>query len=73
MAELKKAAPDAGSYVAESNDFEPDWQTSYWGTNYPKLLAIKQNYDPDGLFFARHGVGGETWSEDCFTRHAAPG
>jgi FAD/FMN-containing dehydrogenase len=72
MAELKRVAPDAGSYVAESNFFEPNWQTSYWGTNYPKLLAIKQKYDPDGLFFARHGVGSEAWSDDGFTRVAHP-
>ena len=68
MAELKKLAPAAGSYVAESNYFETDWQKSYWGSNYPRLLAIKQTYDPQGLFFARHGVGSEAWSDDGFSR-----
>jgi hypothetical protein len=70
MVELRKAAPDAGSYVAESSFFEPDWRKSYWGNNYPRLLAIKQRYDPDGLFFVRHGVGSEMWSDDGFTRLA---
>ena len=32
--------------------------------------AIKQRYDPDGLFFVRHGVGSEGWSEDGFTQLA---
>jgi len=68
MSELKKVAPGSGSYVAESDFFEPDWQTSYWGANYPKLLAIKRRYDPTGLFFAHHGVGSEAWSDDGFTR-----
>jgi FAD/FMN-containing dehydrogenase len=68
MGELRRVAPGAGAYVAESGYFERDWQTSYWGSNYPRLLAIKQRYDPDGLFFARHGVGSEGWSEDGFTR-----
>ena len=68
MNELKKLAPAAGSYVAESNYFERNWQTSCWGANYPKLLAIKQAYDPSGLFFIRHGVGSEAWSDDGFTR-----
>jgi FAD/FMN-containing dehydrogenase len=65
-------APGAGSYVAESDYFESNWQQSYWGPNYPRLLAIKQKYDPEGLFFVRHGVGTETWSDDGFSR-AAPG
>jgi FAD/FMN-containing dehydrogenase len=72
MVELRKVAPNPGSYVAESSFFEADWQTSYWGANYPRLLAIKQAYDPDGLFFTRHGVGSEAWSDDGFTRLAVP-
>ncbi|HXT78143.1 MAG TPA: FAD-binding protein [Acetobacteraceae bacterium] len=69
--ELRKVAPEGGSYVAESNYFEADWQKSYWGTNYPRLAAVKRKYDPDGLFFVRHGVGSEAWSDDGFTRLTA--
>ena len=68
--ELLKVAPDAGSYVSESNYFEPQWQRSFWGSNYPKLAAVKQKYDPDGLFFVHHGVGSEAWSADEFTRRS---
>jgi FAD/FMN-containing dehydrogenase len=68
MSELRKAAPDSGSYVAESGYFERDWQRSYWGQNYPRLLAIKKKYDPEGLFFVHHGVGSEDWSDDGFMR-----
>jgi len=67
MGELRKIAPAAGSYVAESDYFESNWQKSYWGANYPRLLAIKQKYDPQGLFFVRHGVGTENWSDDGFS------
>ncbi len=67
MDELRKLVPDAGSYLAESNYFEPDWQRSFWGTNYPRLRAAKARYDPKGLFFVHHGVGSEEWSEDGFT------
>jgi hypothetical protein len=72
MSELKSAAPGAGSYFAESDFFEPDWQTSYWGPNYPRLLSIKKKHDPGGLFFVHHGVGSEEWSADGFTRLTAP-
>ncbi|HUJ77277.1 MAG TPA: BBE domain-containing protein, partial [bacterium] len=68
MAELLTAAPDAGSYVSESDYFEQDWQRAFWGPNYPRLAAVKRRYDPDGLFFVHHGVGSEAWSADGFTR-----
>jgi hypothetical protein len=67
-AELRKAAPDGGAYVAESSYFQADWQQAYWGANYPRLLAVKRRYDTDNLFFVRHGVGSEGWSEDGFAR-----
>ncbi len=70
MAELRKVAPDTGSYVAESSFFEGDWQESYSGPNYPRLLAVKKKYDPAGLFFVHHGVCSEEWSADGFTRVA---
>ncbi len=67
-AELRKVAQNAGSYVSESNFFNPRWQEDYWGKNYLRLRAAKMKYDPHGLFFVRHGVGSEEWSDDGFTR-----
>jgi FAD/FMN-containing dehydrogenase len=58
MGELLKVAPDAGSYVSESDFFEPDWQRSYWGANHSRLAEVKQAYDPSGLFAVRNGAGG---------------
>jgi len=66
--ELLKVAPNAGSYVSESNYFQKNWQQSFWGSNYLRLAAIKKKYDPEGLFFVHHGVGSEVWSEDGFTK-----
>ncbi|WP_429363697.1 BBE domain-containing protein [Paraburkholderia sp. MM5496-R1] len=40
------------------------------GGNSARLLSIKQRYDPHGVFFVRHGVGSEDWSDDGFTRMA---
>ena len=69
MNELRSGFTE-GSYVSESNYFEEQWQQSYWGSNYPRLQAAKAKYDPDGLFFVRHGVGSEEWNADRFFRTA---
>lgn len=66
MDELRKVVPNAGSYLAESDFFASNWQASFWGSNYSRLLAVKTKYDPDGLFFVHHGVGSERWSADGF-------
>jgi FAD/FMN-containing dehydrogenase len=71
MGELLRVAPGAGSYVSESDYFEAQWQASFWGSNYGKLAAVKRAYDPEGLFWVRHGVGSEAWSDDGFTARTA--
>jgi len=56
---LRAATPGAGSYLNETDYFEPDWQDSFWGPNYPRLLEIKRRYDPQNVFRVHHGVGSE--------------
>jgi FAD/FMN-containing dehydrogenase len=68
MDEIRKLLPRVGSYVWETDFFQQNWQEAFWGDNYPRLLAIKRKYDPEGLFFLHHGVGSEDWSADGFTR-----
>jgi FAD/FMN-containing dehydrogenase len=68
MVELRKVVPDGGAYLSESDYFQKNWQQAFWGANYARLRAVKEKYDPDGLFFVHHGVGSESWSPDGFTR-----
>ena len=70
MDELRKVVTGAGSYVSESDFFEHSWQQAFWGSNCPRLAAVKRKYDRDGLFFVHHGVGSEEWSPDGFVRLA---
>jgi len=58
--------PEAGAYSSEMSYFAPNWQTDAWGDNYPRLAALKEKYDPTGLFMAHHYVGNEKWSRDGF-------
>ena len=70
-AELLGVVKQPGSYVSESDFFERSWQGSFWGANYPRLAAVKKQYDPEGLFFVHHGVGSDEWSADGFNKLAA--
>ncbi|KAI1296241.1 hypothetical protein F5Y03DRAFT_296493 [Xylaria venustula] len=56
--------PGSGSYMNEGNFRQSDWQKQFFGINYDRLLDIKQEYDPDHLFYVPQGVGSEFWGED---------
>ena len=62
--------PAPAACLVESNFFEANWKQAFWGEHYPRLAAVKQRYDPDGLFFTHHGLGSDDWSPDGFTRLA---
>ena len=66
IAVIRDVVPDAGSYVSEASFADPDWRRRSFRENYPRLLAVKRRYDPDGLFTTHHGVGSEEWSADGF-------
>jgi FAD/FMN-containing dehydrogenase len=68
MREGRALVPEPAAYSSESDFFEADWRRACWGANYPRLLAVKDAYDPGGLFVVHHGVGSERWSADGFTR-----
>jgi FAD/FMN-containing dehydrogenase len=56
---LKKLTPSSGAYLNEGDFKEPEWQRTYFGENYDRLLEIKQRYDPRGLFKCWKCVGWE--------------
>lgn len=58
---LRELAPDSGTYMNEADVYEVDFQKSFYGDKYPRLLAIKDKYDPHALFYATTGVGSERW------------
>jgi FAD/FMN-containing dehydrogenase len=59
MQAIRSVTPNSGSYHNEADYFEPDWQRSFWGTNYERLLEVKHRYDPTNFFRVHHGVGSE--------------
>ncbi|KAL5334136.1 hypothetical protein BJX70DRAFT_391680 [Aspergillus crustosus] len=61
MQRWRDVSPGAGSYLGESDRQEPDFQQSFYGTNYPRLLALKRKLDPWNIFYAATAVGSEGW------------
>ena len=47
--------------TAQGDINEPKWQDAFWGPIYPKLVTIKEKYDPDGVFWAKSTPGSEKW------------
>lgn len=54
---LKKLSPGGGAYFNEAHYLEPDWEQTYFGSNYPRLLEAKNQYDPTHMFDCWKCVG----------------
>lgn len=63
-----EGANKMGAYLNEANAYEKGFQSSFWGSNYHRLYAIKQKWDPAGLFITRSGVGSEDWDAEGLCR-----
>ncbi|RYP58269.1 hypothetical protein DL769_009030 [Monosporascus sp. CRB-8-3] len=58
---MRKAGPNGCAYVNEGDPFQPDWQDHFWGSEYPELLRIKNEWDPEGVFYTVSTPGTEDW------------
>ena len=59
------------SYLIASNQaspYEKDFKKTFFGSHYYKLKAIKDKYDPLGLFVVAHGVGSDEWDSSLNCR-----
>ncbi|KAJ6545532.1 hypothetical protein B0H19DRAFT_1075824 [Mycena capillaripes] len=57
----RKLTPGSGAYMNEADVQEPEWQQSFFGDHYPRLLHIKRQRDPWGVFWAPTTPGSEAW------------
>ncbi|KAI0646623.1 FAD-binding domain-containing protein [Trametes meyenii] len=64
--QFRALTPGSGAYFNEGDVYEPDHERSYWGDNYPKLLAVKRKYDPDGLLDCWQCVGWKGQSDPLY-------
>lgn len=66
---VEAATPDGGAYLNEAeplvyNDSAEHWKQAFYGDIYPRLRAVKQKWDPEGLFYGYTAVGSEDFTED---------
>jgi hypothetical protein len=60
---LRNFAPDMGAYANEAYPAtHQNWQSTYWGSNYPRLSALKKKYDPTSHFWVTPGIDADTWT-----------
>ena len=59
--QIEAVTPGSGAYMNEADFRQPNFQEVFFGDNYAALLAIKEKWDPDSLFYALAGVGSEVW------------
>ncbi len=64
LAALKALAPGTGTYGNEADPWDPDWRHDWFGEdNYRFLLAVKQRYDRDNVFWCWRCVGNDARAE----------
>ncbi|CAI7646018.1 unnamed protein product [Penicillium glandicola] len=60
--QLEAVTPDSGCYQNEGNFRQLNWQETFFGTNYARLLTVKRKWDPKSFFYALKAVGSDDWS-----------
>ena len=60
---LRVLDPYTGVYFNEADGYEPDWQKSFWGEGYERLLRMKEAVDQKGVLWCRGCVSSEGWEE----------
>ena len=61
--QFRDLTPGGGAYINEATFDDVNWKDDYYGINYDRLNAIKQEYDPTHTFWAVTAVGSDDyWS-----------
>jgi hypothetical protein len=60
---FKALTPGGGCYMNEGDWLEENWQRTFFGDNYDRLLEVKRRYDPTGLFNCWKCVGWTGYDE----------
>ncbi|OCK80494.1 FAD-binding domain-containing protein [Lepidopterella palustris CBS 459.81] len=72
---LKVLTPGGGCYLNEGDWTEEEWQQTFFGENYGRLVEVKRMYDPSGLFNCWKCVGFNGYEDpfySCYGQSSNP-
>lgn len=55
-------SPSVGTYMNEADWGSDYWQEDFYGTHWAKLNHVKEQVDPDGVFYSPTCVGSQSWT-----------
>ncbi|KAI0156931.1 hypothetical protein GGR57DRAFT_491405 [Xylariaceae sp. FL1272] len=58
---LEALTPGGPAYLNEANVNQKDWQQTFYGSNYDRLLSVKKECDPEIVFYGKTAVGSEAF------------
>ncbi|KAF1834730.1 hypothetical protein BDW02DRAFT_325726 [Decorospora gaudefroyi] len=64
---FKALTPGGGCYMNEGDWTEENWQQTFFGEEYDRLLAVKKRYDPTGLFNCWKCVGWTGYDDPMYS------
>ncbi|KAF2873672.1 hypothetical protein BDV95DRAFT_489871 [Massariosphaeria phaeospora] len=67
---FKALTPGGGCYMNEGDWTEEDWQQTFFGGSYDRLLEVKKKYDPTGLFNCWKCVGWNGYDDPMYSCYA---
>ncbi|KAI4683774.1 uncharacterized protein J4E84_006612 [Alternaria hordeiaustralica] len=67
---LKAVTPNGGCYSNEGDWTEENWQQTFFGVHYERLLAVKRRYDPTNLFNCWKCVGWTGYDDPMYSCYA---
>lgn len=60
---LESATPGGGVYLNEvDSEYQGNWRQEFYGSNYDRLLQIKDKYDPEHALWAYTSIGSDYWN-----------
>lgn len=59
---ITSVTPGSGAYMNEADFNQPNWKQTFYGSNWDRLLTIKNKWDPNALFYNLKGVGSDVWT-----------